>query len=128
MKPAPSDVSPFAVMERRKSLRLDVLDQLDGQIVMFNIAVRLRDISAGGLSTESTVPFSIGSRQLLRLTTPAGVEVLITGIVTHQRISDSETGPPRYVTGFKFLEEPDGSTSKDVETLLDAVRAELHVS
>ena len=125
MRIAPS-ASPFAPLERRTSLRLDVLDQLDGQVVMFNVPVRLRDISAGGLSTESTVPFSIGSRQLLRLTTPAGVEVLIAGVVTHQRISESETGPAQYVTGFRFLEEPDGTTTKDIQTLLDAVRFELH--
>jgi hypothetical protein len=126
MKSAPATVSPFAPLERRQFIRLDVLDRLDGQIVMFNIPLRLRDISAGGLATESSVPFAIGSEQLLRLTTAEGVEVQITGIVTHQRITDSESGPPSYVTGFRFVEDPDGKTARDIQVLLDAVRSELH--
>ncbi len=112
-------------IDRRRSARLDVLDQLDGQLVMYNIPVRLRDISEGGVATESAIALPIRSKHLLRLTTPAGVEVMIAGTVMHQRLSVSAMGRRVFVTGFEFADDRSQNTAQAVQTLLDAVAVEL---
>ena len=38
--------STAALPDRRMSVRLDVLDQLDGRVVMYNIPLRVRDMIA----------------------------------------------------------------------------------
>jgi hypothetical protein len=111
-----------AVPERRQAVRLDVLDQLDGQIVMFNIPVRLRDISTGGLATEGAIPFTIGSRHLLRLTTPTGAHVVVAAMVAHQRISEADDGRSLFVTGFTFVDDEGAHSADGVRVLLDAIR------
>ena len=117
--------STAALPDRRMSVRLDVLDQLDGRVVMYNIPIRVRDISAGGVATESAIPFPIGSRHLLRFTTADGVEVLIAGKVIHGMAA--AMGARRlFLTGFEFVNGKSPKTAGDIERLLDAVRA--HVS
>jgi hypothetical protein len=120
--PAPASVLTMA--DRRRSVRLDVLDHLNGQVVMFNVPVRCRDIGAGGVATESAMSFVVGSRHLLRLTTPSGVEIVIAATVTHQRPVASPTGLSQFVTGFAFVTDRDPKTAHDVERLLGALQAE----
>ena len=117
--------STAALPDRRNSLRLDVLDRLDGQVVMCNIPIRLRDISAGGVATESAMPFPIGSRHLLRLTTPGGVEVMVTGTVIHQRPAWPPMGGQQFVTGFAFVDDRMHKIGDRIQMLLDAVTVEL---
>ena len=107
--------------ERRRAVRLDVLDHMDGQIVIFNLAVKPRDISLGGIATESVVPIPVGSRHLLRLTTLSGRELVVAGTVTHQRSVEGADGMTRFVTGFAFA---DDVARADIAALIDAVLAD----
>ncbi len=89
---------------RHESVRLDVLDRLDGQVVMFNLPVTLRDLGASRIVTESPVPIPIGNHHVLRFTTSDGDELVITAAVTHQRAVDPPGGLPHFVTGFALTE------------------------
>ncbi len=108
---------PHPVPERRQSVRLDVLDQLDGHVLFFNLPVKLRDISAGGIATESIVEIPVGARHLLRFTTPAGKQIVVAARVTHHRPAQFPDGTSRFVTGFAFLDETAGET---IAALMDA--------
>ncbi len=115
-----------ALPDRRRSVRLDVLDQLDGRVVMYNIPIRVRDISAGGVATESAIPFTVGTRHRLRFTTTDGVEVLITGAVAHGMAAAA--GNRRlFLTGFEFVNAKSERAAADIEVLLNAVRGHLNV-
>jgi hypothetical protein len=111
--------------DRRQSVRLDVLDQLDGQVVIFNLPVKPRDISLGGISTESVVPIPVGSRHLLRLTTHSGRELVVTASVTHQRSVDGPDGRTRFVTGFAFA---DATAADEIAALIDTLLAEAVIA
>jgi hypothetical protein len=70
------------------------------------------------------MPFVVGSRHLLRLTTPSGVEIVIAATVSHQRPVAPPTGLPQFVTGFAFVTDRDPKTAHDIERLLGALPVE----
>jgi len=109
------------VPDRRQSVRLDVLDQLDGQVLIFNLPVRVRDIGTGGIATESVVPIPVGSRHLLRLTTSSGRQLVVSGRVSHQRSVEFPDGITRFVTGFAFV---DDSASDEIAALIESLLAD----
>jgi hypothetical protein len=118
--------SSAVLPDRRKSVRLDVLDQLDGRVVMYNVPIKIRDISEGGVATESAMPFQVGSRHLLRFTTGSGVEVVLTGAVVHGMGASS--GSRRvFVTGFKFVDARSTKAAADIQLLLNAISAEMPI-
>ena len=89
---------------------------------MFNLRVRVRDISAGGVATESAMPFTVGSRHLLKFTTGSGAEVVLTATVV--RGMGASAGPRRvFLTGFEFAAESPRAAA-DIQRLLDAVKAD----
>lgn len=116
--------STAALPDRRRSVRLDVLDQLDGRVVMYNVPIRVRDISAGGVATESAIPFPIGSRHLLRFTMADGGQVLIAATVIHGMGAASGTRR-LFLIGFEFVNGKSRPTAGDIGRLLDAVRGHV---
>jgi hypothetical protein len=112
--------SPATLPDRRKSVRLDVLDQLDGRVVMYNIPIKVRDISEGGVATESAIPFPAGSRHLLRLTAWTGVEIVIAGTVVHG-MTASQGARRVFLTGFQFVPDRSQRTADALQRLLAAV-------
>jgi hypothetical protein len=109
--------------ERRTSPRLEVVDQLFGEIVAFAVRLSVRDLGPGGFSIEGPLPFPKGAKYLFRFTTAAGDEVIIDAMSTYSR-STGDTIAPSYVSGFAFLHRS-AETSVKVERLLDAMLAGL---
>ena len=106
--------------ERRAFPRLDVLDDLHGHLVPFGMPVTIREVSVGGFSAETVVPFRASSRHTVRFTTDDGQEIVIEADVVHcQPVPGS--GGRRYVTGFTFVSDAAGEWMQKVFALLDAV-------
>jgi hypothetical protein len=109
----------------RASPRLDVVDQIRGQLVSFGVQLLIREISFGGFSTEGPVAFEPGDQHTFRFTTLAGRDVLIRARVIYSRDLGRFRGLPFYVTGFAFIEDPHRDTPGDINVLIDAVTAAL---
>jgi hypothetical protein len=82
--------------------------------------VAIREVSVGGFSGETVVPFRATSRHMVRFTTSDGQEILIEADVVHCR-SIPGRGGRRYITGFTFVSDPAGEWMDKVFALLDAV-------
>jgi hypothetical protein len=117
--------SPSQRPNRRRFPRLELLERVEGRQVALDIAIILRDLSRGGFSCESRVPFSPGAdRQLFRFTTPAGTAVALEARSIHCRVSGVDAhGQPIYVSGFEFRSTP--ATDEAVAILLDKVSSAL---
>ncbi len=107
--------------DRRASPRLEVVDQLHGQLVAFNVPLTLRDLGAGGFSVAAPIPFPAGATHLFRFITAAGVEVLIEATVAYVRGGSDARNEPCYVTGFSFAREASAHTAANINVLLDAM-------
>ncbi len=114
----------MARSERRSAPRLEVVDELFGQIVAFAVRLTIRELGPGGFSIEGPLPFPRGAKHLFRFTSAAGVQVLINATVTHSR-STGDFMVPRYVTGFSFVQDGSAETEAKIEILLDALLAGL---
>ena len=111
--------------ERRAACRLEVLDQLNGQLVSMNVPILVRELGAGGFSIESNVPFPIGAHHQFRFTTAAGLAIILEAAVVHSQPTRPAHGWKRYVTGFSFVHDAIHDTARDIDILLDAMTAVL---
>ena len=109
----------------RTSPRLEVVNQIRGQLVSYGVQVLIREIGLGGFSTEGPVAFEPGGRHAFRFTTAAGRQVLIRARVVYSRDEGRFHGLPLYTTGWAFLDDPHGDTAADIDMLIDAVTAAL---
>jgi hypothetical protein len=107
--------------ERRTAPRLEVLSQFHGHLVPFGVPLRVRDVSAGGFSIESSVPFPVGARHEFRFTTASGQEVRIAATVMHTQPAGADAESPTYICGLAFLHDPNHDTGGDIDTLLEAM-------
>ncbi len=112
-------------IERRASPRLEVVDQLHGQLVTFRLPQSLRDLSAGGFSTEGPLQFSKGATHFFRFTTPGGMQVVLAAAVMYSRPARDCQDAPSYVTGFSFVQGTYAETTAKIAILLDAMRQRL---
>jgi hypothetical protein len=111
--------------EQRTSPRLDVVDQIRGQLVSFGVQLLIREIGLGGFSTEGPIAFEPGGRHVFRFTTSAGRDVLIRARVIYSRGEGRFHGLPLYATGWAFLDDPHRDTPADIGVLIDAVTEAL---
>jgi hypothetical protein len=111
--------------ERRTSPRLEVIDQLHGQLVTLKVRQTLRELGAGGFSTEGPVQFPKGAPHFFRFTTAAGVQVVLAATVVHSRPAGDPQDSPSYITGFSFVKGAYAETEAKIEILLDAVLGSL---
>ena len=111
----------MAVTERRAAPRLDVDDQIRGELVAFGIPITVRDLGAGGFCAETAIPFPIGARQRFRFFTSGRLHATIEADVIHCRLMPRDSGTPCYVTGFSFVQKSgDPASTVDVDILLEA--------
>jgi hypothetical protein len=106
--------------ERRRSPRVQILGRLHGQIVAFDLAVTVTDISLGGLNFKASVPFPVGAVHDFRLTLGDGSPVVLKGRVVHSTMggSDDET---LYLTGVQFLDDPAQGPEATVDELIKKI-------
>jgi hypothetical protein len=106
--------------DRRRSPRVEVLDKLQGQIVSLDVAVRIREISLGGMSIETQQGFQIGTVQDFMLTLGDGSGVELIGRVVYSRLT-TDAARTFYVTGIQFIDDAD-DTEATVGGLIERVR------
>jgi hypothetical protein len=108
-----------ALDDRRQAPRFELLDRLHGHIVSVAEPVRVREVSLGGLSFESSISFPVGAVHEFRLTLGDDSTVLLRGRVVRCLQHQLADGAARFVTGVQFLDDepPDGEP-----TMSDLIR------
>jgi hypothetical protein len=91
--------------ERRRAPRIDILGRLYGRIVSLDLPVTVREISLGGMSLETSFPFSVNDLHHFTLTLGDGSSVQLAGRVVHSRSIAAPEDPPTYLTGVQFEDE-----------------------
>jgi hypothetical protein len=105
--------------DRRRSPRVELLGLVSGRLLRPGTEVVVRDMSLGGLSTETPFPFERGSVHDLQLTLGDGAAVDLRARVMHCRNIAAEGEEPKYFTGFQFVDD-DGENTPAGEVLDNA--------
>ena len=105
--------------ERRKTPRIEMLGQIFGQALSVDTPVTVLDLSMGGFSVETACAFRTGSHHQFRFALEHGASMIITAEVVHCRHRTAPSGKDLFVTGLKFLENPD--TSAAVTHIIDSI-------
>jgi hypothetical protein len=99
-----SDVA-VSVNDRRRAPRFELLGRVHGQIVSVATAVRIREISFGGLSFESSIAFPIGAVHEFRLQLGDSSDVVLRGRVVRCLQHGMVDGAFRYTTAVQFVDD-----------------------
>jgi hypothetical protein len=112
--PHPSASVTKGGVERRKTPRFPVRERLLGLLIDDDRPVRIRDLSAGGFSTETVEPLHVGLVQRVRFTAHDDRHTVLQARSLHSRPSCAVDGSPCYVTGFAFIiDAPDARERVD---------------
>src|SRR5262245_54496809 len=95
--------------ERRRSPRIQILGRGDGHVASLDVAVKVREMSLGGLSMETEIPFPVGAQHDFSLTLGDGASVYLTGKVIYSREIVAEDGSKLWLTGVEFVNEDAGA-------------------
>lgn len=115
---------PGARTSRRRFPRLEVMGRVEGQLVPLDLPLVLRDLSRGGFSCESTVPFPPGTAHQFRFTTPAGAVVTLEASAIHCRLTRVDAdGQHAYISGLEF--QSSEATDQAVSILVDTLSSVL---
>jgi hypothetical protein len=89
--------------DRRRFPRIRLYHDVRGRLAGTTELIRLRDLSSGGFSVESRVPFDTGSVQQFHFNAADGRQITVTA-VTRRCLGANPLSPePRYVAGFSFV-------------------------
>ena len=106
-----------ALVERRRSPRVAVMSRLRGYWVELDVTVTVREVSLGGFSVLSPVPFPIGSQQSFLFSTVDGRETLALVECRHCAPAADPRGRNIYLAGLEFQPQPADNLELIVETL-----------
>jgi hypothetical protein len=116
--------SPRPLRSRRRYPRLEVLGLVEGQRIPLDTHLTVRDLSVGGFSAESAVPFPPGSKHHFLFTTALGEEVVLSATSIHCRLATADAnGHFTYITGFEFHSSE--ATDRSIASLVDTLAAVL---
>jgi hypothetical protein len=104
--------------ERRRSARVTILGRLHGLAVALDVPVEVRDLSLGGMSIETPVPFPVGATQEFGLVMGDGSQLVLYGKVLRCR-DVSGGGIPMFQIGVQFLEDQEPTESVTVGQILE---------
>ena len=120
-QPTASDVAastppkPTAMgRDRRRSPRVELVGLVSGRLLRPGTAVVVRDMSLGGIATETPFPFERGTVHDLQLTLGDGAAVDLRGRVMHCRNIAGDGEEPRYFTGFQFVGDSDDPKAGEI--------------
>lgn len=113
-------VPDVAVDERRRAPRFELLGRVHGQIVSVATAVRIREISLGGLSFESSIAFPTGAIHEFRLQLGDRSDVVLRGRVVRCLQHGMVDGALKYTTAVQFID--DDPPPDDEPTLGDLIQ------
>jgi hypothetical protein len=89
-------------LERRQSPRIDILGELQGQAILLDETIEIRQMSEGGITIVTRYPFKIQSLHDFQLT--AGSEsMIVSGRIVHRRML-VERDETFYVLGVQFID------------------------
>jgi hypothetical protein len=108
--------------DRRRALRLEVLNRLYARAVEQDRPVVVREISLGGFSIEAPVSFPIGSEHKFEFGLDGAPPVTLTGRTAHCRRLPGAADVATYIVGFAFVDQTDVAAAA-VEELFDQVAA-----
>jgi hypothetical protein len=109
--------------ERRRSPRLQILGELHGHLVAVGLEMIIRDVSFGGLSVDSQLPFPVGVVHRFRLSV-GDRSLTVSARVVHSRQIDVADGPPRFRTGLEFVTDTP-EARQAVEAIIDRMTSVL---
>jgi len=125
-RPTAAPESRLPEESRRSDLRLQVLGQLYGHVVAFDVPLAVQNISAGGFAVDSPIPFSSGTSHRFRFTTNDGRTILVHAQTVHCLRVRTPDGDTRYLAGFEFICEPDDDRAREgIAALIDAALSAL---
>src|SRR5262245_24120578 len=102
MHDLPPDTPPHPdPVERRATPRLEVNGRIQGQLDESLMPIRVREISLGGFSIESTAPVEDGLH-VVRFTANDRWSISLSAWSRHSRPFCGTDGVLRHVTGFEF--------------------------
>jgi hypothetical protein len=116
-----SEIAPqfdrlVAPAERRQFPRVKVMSMLHGYWVELDLPVTIRELSLGGFSVESAIPFPVGFDHTFLFSAADGRETLIRSCCRHSRMEETDRGTT-CVAGFEFLPQPEEQLKIVVETV-----------
>jgi PilZ domain-containing protein len=110
------------VDERRRAPRFEILDRVHGQIVSLAAAVRVREISLGGLSFESAIAFPVGAIHEFRMQLGDRSDVVLRGRVVRCLQHGMVDGSLRYTTAIQFVDdEPPPDDEPSIADLIQRI-------
>jgi hypothetical protein len=92
-------------VDRRRSPRIELVGSLHGRSVDANTAIKVREISLGGMAIETAVLLEAGAVHTFRLTLGDESTVDLAGRVMHCRLATDISDTTRYVSGVAFLDD-----------------------
>jgi PilZ domain len=105
----------FALADRRRVPRIELVDRLHGHVVSLGVPVVAREISLGGVSLEVPLAFPPAAVHEFRLVLGDGSSVVLRGRVVHCRPVATADGAPRFIIGVEFLDaSADGVITHDL--------------
>jgi hypothetical protein len=89
--------------DRRETPRLR-LPRVEAEVVSLGLRVTVLEVGFGGLSIESEHEFEVGEIHDLRSGMSKRNPIVLPARVKHCRLTRATHEPPRYVTGFQFVD------------------------
>jgi len=90
--------------ERRRSARVELMGQLQGQLMSMDLPIVVLEISLGGMRIATPIAFEAGARGQFMLTLGDGAGVLVSGQIVHCHAVE-DASPPAFISGVQFLDD-----------------------
>ena len=106
--------------DRRRSPRIDLMGQIQGELASMDLPIVVLDISLGGMRVATPIAFEVGARGQFLLTLGDGAVVVVTGrIVRCEPLKGAS--PAAFVSGVQFLGDDDAAGPTGVSDLVRKV-------
>ena len=105
--------------DRRTSPRIEILGRVHGQAISLDVQLVVREISLGGMSIETPVPFPLGAVHEFRLTLGDGSTVLLRAQVVHCRPIGTRDSA-LFLSGMHFVDD-EPVTGQSVGDFIDRI-------
>ena len=103
----------MAETDRRRSPRIEVLEDVRGEVVPLDLAVTVRNVSLHGVGMHSGRAFEVGAIHPLRLTLGDGSFVVVRGRIAYCHNVAPAGATPAYATGVQFVDDPPADPAVD---------------
>jgi hypothetical protein len=106
--------------DRRRTPRVDLLAEVEGHLVNLDERVKVRQLSLGGMTVETTAPLSTGVDHDFRVSLGDEAVTLRARVVHARVVVDGDA--VAYIAGLQFV-DPTPHLLEVIRTFLDSIRA-----